>query len=157
MTIENIGPFFSGGAILIGACITLSMAKATIRENRNVAKRKATLDHILMREWDKEYLEYYDKFKEIREHPTKGLLYYAENANEEKTKYIKRILNDYELIAVGIKNNILDEDLYKSWERGVFLHNYNKAKPYIDTRRKKLGTQVYKECVDLANKWQNET
>lgn len=131
------------------------MARQAILENRSISKRQATLDHILMREWDKEYLQYYEKFSEIRRHPTESFEYYAKNPNLEKVKFIKRILNDYEMIAVGIKNNILDEDIYKSWERYALLANFKAAKPYIDIRQK-ASPKAYVEFCDLAKSWNDD-
>ncbi len=159
---ETYGPLLAAGAILLSAIIGGTIAITAIFTQRNVARKRATLDLLSRQEWDGDYISARKRFIELRD-SGEGFIKYA--APEFRTKGevadIKNILNGYELIAVGIKIGILDEDLYKLWFRSAFLKDWVMARQFIRTIRTEAGEhpdepKIFCEYEGLVRKWVQE-
>ena len=110
--IIEYGPLISAGAILLSACVALIIARLNILEQRRISRRRATLDLLSRNEWDSDYLEARNEFVKLK-NGSSGLEFWAakEHENTPQIAVIRSVLNDYELIAVGIEEDILDEEL----------------------------------------------
>ncbi|MEX2375766.1 MAG: DUF4760 domain-containing protein [Dehalococcoidia bacterium] len=135
-----------------------TVAVLSIRAQRNLAKKRATLDMLAQKEWDRDYIEARAEFIKLRD-ANSGLEFWAdkEHKNSPQSNVIRNTLNDYELIAVGIKEGILDEDLYKRWFKTSFLKDMRMAKNYIAAIRQEAGTDaIFAEAEWLAQKWADD-
>lgn len=67
------------------------------------------------------------------------------------------ILNNFEKIAIGIKNKVLDEDIIKDFYGRYFLLCYKLSKYHVllEYRNKNNEPFVFIEFEKLANKWSN--
>ncbi|MCP4327556.1 MAG: DUF4760 domain-containing protein [Alphaproteobacteria bacterium] len=149
------GPWITAGAILISASVAACAAIGSIREQRKIAKKRATLDLLSRKEWDSDYIEARKVFLGLRDEDP-GLVEWAkpEHRKTPQVTNIKNTLNDYELIAIGIKENILDEELYKRWFRSSFLKDWHKSRDFIVTLRERDGVPtLFCEFEWLAKKW----
>jgi hypothetical protein len=66
---------------------------------------------------------------------------------------IAEVMNQYELIAVGIQLGILDYKLYRRFSKSVTIHFWNHGLPYIVCLRTRLGNDmIYHEFEEMV-KW----
>jgi hypothetical protein len=86
--------------------------------NRAIARRKATLDLITSQERDGDIIKARTAFIALAR-KNGGLASYAEIDREpdEETQSIRTVLNEFELISIGIQRGIIDFELYKRWNR----------------------------------------
>ncbi|MDY7003334.1 MAG: DUF4760 domain-containing protein [Cyanobacteriota bacterium] len=76
------------------------------------------------------------------------------NQNQEKIHKVTKILNFLVEIAICIENGIADEDVLKSFFRGIVQDYCEKFDDLIHSRRKGNGHQErYKKLLELANQW----
>lgn len=155
----SFGPWLSAGAIILSACIGGVIALFSINEQRKIARRRATLDMLVKKEWDREYAQARAKFIKLRNSEL-GLGMWATKDHHGSEQYllINSVLNDYEIIALGIRKQILDEEFYKLWFRTSFLKDYNAARPFIEELRTNISRTnvIFKELEALAVRWEKE-
>ena len=74
------------------------------------------------------------------------------------TNSIFVMLNYYEYLAVGVKSNVMDEEVIKDMVKGSLLHAYKIFGPYIEHLRGPRHNKktIYIELEKLAQKWINE-
>jgi hypothetical protein len=81
-----------------------------------------------------------------------GLSAWADQ-NKEKTieaQTIGEVLNQYELISIGIQFGILDYKLYRMLSRGVTIRFWNHGHPYIVSLRTRLNDKlIYHEFEEM--------
>lgn len=146
----------------ISALITLTsaiVAFLAFRYTRQVNKRRATLDMVLKTFMDDAGQKLYANFKEVMlryKDPNDDLdiIPYADpnHVPTPERRIIQQQINEYELIALGIRNNLFDEDVYKLWFQHQFMRDYESLEKYIiEVRKKRIS--VFCECVWLYNRW----
>lgn len=78
----------------------------------------------------------------------------AEHSGTPQLETIRLILNDYELIAIGISEDIIDETLYKRWFESTLIRDFDAAFATIDTLRRRTKIDgLYVEFEALARRW----
>lgn len=120
---------------------------------------RATLDVILKSESDTYYQDIYSTFtSELTRSGGLISLIDAHSDNEKRSRRnVHDFLNHYELIAIAIEKNILDEDFYKEWMRSTYIKHYQEAEEYINTLNKEKSTTVlFINFKELAEKWDRE-
>ncbi|MER8645407.1 DUF4760 domain-containing protein [Mesorhizobium sp. M1252] len=74
-------------------------------------------------------------------------------------------LNHYELVSIGILQNILDADIYRNWMRGPFVRDWNAAAPFIQRERWKWDSAkgewqyyhaLFTHFQSVAEAWSDE-
>lgn len=153
--IIEYGPLISAGAILISAGVATRIARVNIREQRKISRRRATLDLLSRNEWDGDYLIARNEFVRLKNGST-GLEFWTAKEHEDSPQIgiIRSVLNDYELIAIGIEEDILDEELYKKWFKSAYIKDYDLSADAIAALRERLGVPaIYKNFEALAKKW----
>lgn len=130
----------SMGPILVG-CLAASVAVWGIRTQRTIALKRATLDVILRSESDKDIIDAHACFNRLAR-SNGGLATFAEEDHQgsRETESIRIILNQYEIIAIGIKQGILDEDLYYEWFGTGLLRHWRYAQPFILRIRQRVDS-----------------
>ena len=147
----------AAGAItaIISACVALLVFRYTRGANR----RRATLDMVLKTFIDESGRTRYNAFKSVmarhknKEDPL-DIMQFAdpESPASDDKKALRDQVNEYELIALGIRRGIFDEQIYKLWFGGQFIRDFDSLKPYIDRVREKRPS-VFCEFVYLAERW----
>ncbi len=82
-----------------------------------------------------------------------GLASYADLSNEstEETQYIRTVLNEFELYAIGIQRGIIDFELYKRWNRSGVIRYWTHAAPFIyQLRARTKNDALYYEFEELV-------
>jgi hypothetical protein len=143
-------------AIILSAAIAAFTAWRAVRHQREIARMRATLDVILESESNAYYQKIYASF--ASESKRSGGLVALVNAESDAERKSRRdlhdFLNHYELIAIAIKNKILDERFYKDWMKSTYIKHYDECSDYIMEIRKSAPLS-YVEFESLANKWRD--
>lgn len=143
-------------AVAIATAAALIAFWAALDSGR-IAKQRTTLEHIAMAEADSDMLEANRTFIRCRKEP-EGLVKYAE-ANFDQTEEgqaIRIILNDFELIAIGIELGIMDYELFKRWSRSNVLFYWKKAHPYIARIRERLERPLLWHEFEQMAQWMDD-
>lgn len=76
--------------------------------------------------------------------------------NPKKELLIAFALNFFEELALALENQMVDEELSKSFFKGIFVEYYEILDVYIaERRRDKKNDDLYKKFTDLTIRWRN--
>jgi Domain of unknown function (DUF4760) len=141
--------------------ISVGVAIWGVRNAREIARQKATLDLIEKRESTEHYKTLLKTFREIRLGQGFGELAnpLTDNAREARSSILDYI-NHYELVAIGIRRNILDELMYRDWMEGAFVRDFNAAADFIQGERWRRTADgkgwVYRKSIFGNYQWAAE-
>lgn len=135
--------------------------------NMNVQKVKTTFDMIHKNQWDNDHIKARDLFvKAVAKAEKEGgtpLAHYIDVDDDdyaeirEISSALRNILNEHELTAVAIRENVLSENFYKLWFRSSYVKDYDLTKGYIDAVRDLTGNRrVFGEFETRAQSWKAE-
>ncbi|VUD62264.1 hypothetical protein TDB9533_03006 [Thalassocella blandensis] len=159
LDIPRYGQWFSPLAILLSATIAGIIAGFSVKAQREIARKRATLDVILKSESDQYFERIYSVFASEKQRKS-GLqtLLDPDTDGEKQAKWeVDNFLNHYELIAISIEQKILDENFYKTWMRSTYIRHYKESELYIEgTRRISKSPLAYIKFEQLAQKWEME-
>lgn len=156
---RDYAPFIQAGGVFVAAGAAGIWAYFQIRANRRIARERATLDLLTKREWDKDYLQHKATFNRLRD-AEGGLAKWIcnEHRNSDEANTIRYIFNDYELTALGIAHDVIDETIYADWFRGSMLRDFRAAEPAIRAARTLVNNdKLYIKWEALAGKWNRKT
>ncbi len=153
-------------AIMVSAFVATMVARSTIRANRATTRKLATLNLIERSESTEYYQERYIAFRDARQDPNgmTALFDPTNSALKSQRRLVLEMLNHYELIASGIKSEILDEGFYKNYMRSTFVRDWKSAAPLVAHIRRPTpdsgadvpATLAFSEFEALAVKWEAE-
>jgi len=132
---------------VLGAGLAATIAIWGVVNQWAISRRQLTIQFIRDLETDKEYAEALALFnaaansgniKSYALSPPKSPKVYKEWVKTEAA--IALILNQQEIIAIGVGNSILDYRLLCAWFRTSYIKRYDRAKPYIDEIRTQTST-----------------
>jgi hypothetical protein len=109
------------------------IAGVTIYTQRDIARKRAAVDVFIKTEMDEKMIEAYERFNTgIAAMSTTGNI--EEFCKSENPHYlaIRKYLNVHELIAVGIKHEVLDKDVCYHYWCDTLTNGYRNAKPLIE-------------------------
>jgi uncharacterized protein DUF4760 len=149
----------TSGAILTSALLATIAAKVGINHQRAIARKRAVLDLILRCD-ESDFQELVEDYCKIRD-GAHGLERYAAPSEElspgdlESVSVIDRYLNHYEIVSVGISQDILDKETYELWMRSAFVNDWDSAREYIVKVRKQSprNAKNFTEYEALAIEW----
>jgi Domain of unknown function (DUF4760) len=145
-------------AVFISTFIAATVAIWGVLSQRAIARRRATIDLIARNEADHDLIQGYQKYVELALAP-EGLAKWADIANEKtvETQTIRLILNQYELVAIGIQLGILDYKFWQRWGKSTTIRSWNHASPFVLRLRERLSNPaVYHEFEELVKALQGE-
>ncbi len=183
---------------LIAAVIGAAATFVAMRFSRVTERKKLTLEVIVEKIWDKDYIlcerrlahfrhfietATIDEFQnhsepappriqasassvstrsappaETEESTSSTLSVRIVNAEESPFELapdvVRSILNYYEIMAIGIRDQILDEMICKRYMYGEFLRNWRSCKQIIEQIRTRANNdRIYREVENLAKRW----
>lgn len=155
-------PGFATPVIGLGA---LYFASQNIRNARDLARNKATLDLIEKRESTDHYRKINERFSDLRK--GKGFAHLndpATAADIDDRHAVIDYLNHYEMVAIGIRRDLLDATLYRAWMEGPFVRDWNAASGWVQRERWKAdseGTWTYRASIlqnfqKIAQNWSSD-
>jgi hypothetical protein len=144
--------------------ISSAIAWAALRNARLVARQKATLDLIEKRESTAHYRVLHDSFYALRTTKGFGSLTQRSVATERQRQSLIDYLNHYELVALGIRQGILDERFYRAWMEGAYVRDWNAAADWVQRERWKQNTDgswryrssIFEHYQHMACRWSKE-
>jgi len=76
------------------------------------------------------------------------------NTHTEESATLRAILNQYELVAIGIKQSTIDEKVYKRWCRTTLVKDWAACKALVmQLRENEKVATYYCEFEKLAKRW----
>jgi hypothetical protein len=138
--------------VVIGtAFVATVVAMWGIQTQRAIARRTLTFTHLSDTDSDKDVIKARKVF--ITEaSKSEGLTPWAEPGKEhtEECEAIRLVLNEFELISVGIQSGIIDYEFYKRYHRGTVIKYWYAAAPFVYSIRKQLNSKaIYHEFEEL--------
>ena len=161
VTVANPGPHWSVFLTPAIACAATIIAWLSLRNTRAVARQKATLDLILQEEFAQHYRDTAAKFSNLRQTRTMDHLNNPVEGDKADRRALIDHVNHYEIVALGIREDILDARIYRAWMEGAFVRDWNAAADWIQRERWKLAkngrweyrASIYANFQELACRW----
>lgn len=144
--------------------LSLCIAWLALRNTRSVARQKATLDLIEKKESTEHYRALSRRFSELRRGPGFAHLNDPVAGDKADRQVVIDFLNHYEIVAIGIRQNILDARIYRAWMEGAFVRDWNAARDWIQRERWKARVDgsweyrgsIYGHYQSVACAWSRE-
>lgn len=156
---------YKDAAPAVGAIIALASAAVALvvfAYTRKANRSRATLDMVMKTTLDEAGRARYTAFKELMTRhadqlDTTNIVQFANPAvpTTGDKKVLNDQLNEYELIALGIRTKIFDESIYKSWFQGQFMRDMDSLVDYI-AEVHKARPSVFCEMSWLNARWQKK-
>ena len=156
--LRDIAPIISAAVAIVAG----SIAYVAIQVQRQIARRRATLDFFIKTDLDSSNFEI-DKLANFQkmgpsaksiERRVAANEPYEMIADDPHYKVVESYLNIHELLAVGIRHEVLDEMICFHYWADALLAHYKDAKPVIDMVRREPGNlSSYAELENLNARW----
>jgi Domain of unknown function (DUF4760) len=151
-TLAFYGLCVQTGAIIVSAAGVASI----ITWNVKIARRRATLDILLNEQTHEISITERTAFIALKKKGDLASWAASDKANAPEIETIRAVLNRYELVAIGIKQSTLDEQIYKLWCRSVLVQDWRDMKPFVaQIRTLNHIPTLYCEFEGLARQWAN--
>ncbi len=132
-------------------------ASSAIRTQRELAKKRTTLDFFLRTETDGRTLDLWKSYNTALSLLAEMPLAQFKTSHREEYEDIKNYLNVFELLACGLKSGALDEEIAKSFFWNAIVHGYTATRELLEEEAKLPDNEEY--CCDfisLAKQWKCE-
>lgn len=142
--------FSEVGVIFLGSIVALY----GIVTQRNIARRQYTVDQLFKMEDNVSFLRARREFVRLATEQQFGLVEFAkdENLHPRETSVIRRVLNNYELIGIGVQRGTIDLRVFRLWGASDTLRHWAYAAPFIyELRRQLRNDRVYREFENLVD------
>lgn len=157
----------AGFLTLLIAAVSAVIALTAIETNKQIAKQRATLDMLTKIELDKDYINRRRIFISVVNSDTpdltanlRALLDSGEtyaDTSIPKIEAVRVILDIYELLAISIANETLDQNVYYAWFRGPLVGDWKLTRDFIVYIRKEFDNpNIYSHFEWLAVSWGGE-
>jgi Domain of unknown function (DUF4760) len=135
--LQNISnqPHWSDFIALAIASVAAFVAWRAFRSARLIAKQKATLDLIEKRESTEHYRQIIDRFSTLRKNCGFDHLNAPVHTDVADRRMLIDYLNHYELVSIGIRQDILDSRIYRAWIEGSFVRDWNAVADGVQRER----------------------
>lgn len=151
--------------LLIISVLSLVVAGRALRHARTLAQQKSTLDLVEKRESTAHYCEISALFSRLRRNG--GFCHLSHPQTEDmwqERRDVLDFLNHYELVALAIRNRVLDGTFYRQWMAGPLVRDWNDARQFIQAERWKFDSSdgwtyrgsVYENLQWLALRWSDD-
>ncbi|MBN8782403.1 MAG: hypothetical protein ABS85_07190 [Sphingobacteriales bacterium SCN 48-20] len=132
------------------------------KKERLMEKKRASFD--VVSEWHRDGIvqhlrinrKMYEEYKHLIDESKSREFSELLDSNEEARFSLVTLFNYLECIALGVTQQIHDEEFMRNSFRGIFIAYLNDYDFFIQYRRKKLNNErIWKEFTDLATRWRN--
>jgi len=127
--------------LLVVSLISLAFAYRAIVNTRAIARQKATLDLIEKVESSEHYRKLVKTVTALTPAGFLALNDPQDDAAKVERQNLLDYLNHYELVAVGIENDILDDKIYRRWMQSFAVTDWNRAADFVQAERWRLNAQ----------------
>ena len=127
----------------------------TILWTARIAGRRATLELLLSEQTDPVLLEFRSQFLnawkngEIEEYAQQDKYYFSSDSF-----FLASTINRCDLVAIGIKQGIIDKNIFKAYWRSSYVMDWSRCKEAVMLRRKfRNDPKLFCDFEELARKW----
>lgn len=147
---ETWGFWIQTGALIISAIAAIWIIAATRRDN----KRRATIDLVILQKQDTELQNAKRHILSLHDKREENFAKYLQDKDSDDFKNLLRVLNNYEFIAAGIREDALDEEIFKRVQWSVCIKDWNALCGFVmEFRRSQQRPTLFQEFELLAKKW----
>jgi len=174
----------AGLAIWTAGLITTTIGLLTISIQRSINRRRATVDMFMKKIWDNDYLKAAGTFADVMKDQTKLMTLHdmfakaldlkrrnewagLSAAEKEKDKFatsviydVVKVLNDRELVAIGIRDGAYDDGICRRWWYSTFLSEWKLSSTFVARIRTdpQLGAAAaaFTQMQELAERWESQ-
>lgn len=150
---ESIGFWIQTTAISLSAF----GAVGVIYHNGKVARRRASIDHIIHQKTDKTLLEAIQMVYKLHDSKTPFSQFCLDKEAPER-EAILQVLNNHEFIALGIRRGAFEERIFKELQCSNFLKVWDASSGMIQELRQIAGNRktLFQEFEWLAKRWEKK-
>ena len=146
-------------ALVFTGLLATVIAIWAVYSQQVITQRRVTLEHITRGEFDRDLIEARQKFRELVKSPD-GIAVWANADKEQSAEFQKLsvVLNQFELISIGIQRGIIDPSLFKRWYRTGTIRTWDDAEPFITALRKRMNNNmaIYHEFQEMVSWFRGE-
>lgn len=125
-------------------------------KNETLARQRATVDMVLHEKKDEALIAARKKFAQLRDSGSSLTQFACKPTTDhpEENAAILMILNNYEFIAVGIREGALDEKIFMRMKKSLVIRDWKDLNGYVvEMRKNSERDKLFVEIEWLANKW----
>ncbi|MGZ8256401.1 MAG: DUF4760 domain-containing protein [Gallionella sp.] len=146
---ESMGFWIQTGAVFLSAIAAIFV----IYHNGVMARRRATVDHIIHQKSDDGLLSSIRLVYQLYEEKTR-LSDFLESPESSEYQAILKVLNNHEFIALGIRRAAFEEKIYKELQYSNFVKVYEASAGIVAELRRSKNTQtLFQEFEWLIKRW----
>lgn len=124
-----------------------------VRTQRTIARQRATIDHFARSEADKDLIAARAVFIRLAREGSLAPWAAADKEPSDEAQKIGLVLNDYELIALGISVGIIDEPLCRRYNRATMMAYWHHARPFVRALRARTKSRnIYRGFERLVSR-----
>jgi len=163
--IASSAPLWSPFVTPLIAASAAIVAWRALRNTRAIARQKATLDLIEKRESTEHYRSIIERFSKLRK--GSGFMHLNDPIDDDVAdrQMLIDYLNHYELVSIGIRQDILDARIYRAWIEGSFVRDWNAVADWVQRerwQRNAEGEWRYRDTIfanyqAIACRWSKES
>ena len=156
---DSAGSFLSSlpSSFWIGL-VTVLVVGWGVYSQRSISRKKMTLEYIAAQEGDGDVLGARKIFVLAALNP-EGLAKWAskENQGTEEAQAIAIVLNEMELVSIGIQSGVIDYKMYKKWNYSTVKLYWRHAEAYVKVLRERVARPtLYLEFQAMAESFAKE-
>lgn len=156
-TIELLGESIGFWVQTTAIVVTGATAIWSIRANGKSSRHRATIDLLLAQKTDESLIQAKKVMAALHENDEFTALACKDKNKDPKRASILVILNNYEFIALGIREGALDEKIYKRAYCSMLMRDWEAMKPFVmELRRQNNMPTLFQEFEYLAAKWKKK-
>ena len=125
-----------------------------VYSSRVIARRQATIEHLARQEADRVVQHNIQEFIKLARGPL-NLAHWADEDQQgsDEALTIIAILNDYELLAVGIQNGVFEYEIIRRWNATTVKRYWQAVHPFVVAIRSRVGAPSLWAEFELLHSW----
>jgi hypothetical protein len=151
---ETMRAFISENLLGFATLLAALVGAGGIVSQRIITARRATIELISHFESHGGLGEAKKIYNELVSAGGAGLTQFAEEKHwgSPQTEAIRVVLNQFELVSIGVQRGILDFELYRRWYKAGVLRHWDQSSLFIVALRKRMNNPlVYNEFEQLVD------
>lgn len=143
----------------IATAVGVFVAAFNVYKNTENAKKRATIDMIVMERNDKDLQNAITTVNNLSKDPGRILAtYVSEDPKDKLTREcILKVLNQREFVSAGVLDGALHKGMYKNFSYSMFLRDWSNLKGFIyELRKIRSAPTAFQEFETLAKKWKKK-
>jgi len=148
-----MGFWIQTGALILSAIFALLLVQSRERSE----KRRATVDLVIQQKHDSQLQASRQWLLTQHENHAGNFTQHLGNKTADPFRHILNVLNNYEFIATGIREDALDQEIYKRLQYSVAIKDWDALSGCVMELRQSTGHRtLFQEFQALAERWHKE-